>query len=48
MERLETGSMPLVGSSKKINREFPIRAMQTLSLRFWPPDSDIASHSSLS
>jgi hypothetical protein len=35
--RLATGSTPLVGSSRKTIRGFPIRAMAVLNLRLLPP-----------
>mmetsp|Transcript_18733 Transcript_18733/g.35696 ORF Transcript_18733/g.35696 Transcript_18733/m.35696 type:complete len:103 (-) Transcript_18733:2371-2679(-) len=37
--RRECGSMPLVGSSRNTTLGLPRKAMDTLSLRFWPPDS---------
>mmetsp|Transcript_17864 Transcript_17864/g.39400 ORF Transcript_17864/g.39400 Transcript_17864/m.39400 type:complete len:317 (-) Transcript_17864:2923-3873(-) len=38
MNRLATGSMPLLGSSMKITGGSPMVAMATLSLRLFPPD----------
>mmetsp|Transcript_45080 Transcript_45080/g.119635 ORF Transcript_45080/g.119635 Transcript_45080/m.119635 type:complete len:90 (-) Transcript_45080:1425-1694(-) len=46
--RLDAGSMPLVGSSRKTMGDSPTRAVATQSLRFCPPERVLQRSSTFS